>query len=89
MEYNLQKTIEPSFMSPILGQSGQRLTSTPATDFVNPGIGCEISLFSFYIPLNATKPIHTKQKILENDQEGLGNTEETDSENTEKGDLNK
>ena len=78
MEYNLQKTIEPSFMNPILGHCGQRLTSTPATDFVNPGIGSQINLFSFYVPLNSTKPIHTIEKVNENEQEqeGSGNTEQ-------------
>ena len=81
MEYNLQKTIEPSFLNPILGQSGLRLTSTPANDFVNPGIGSEVNLFSFYVPLHVTKSIHTKQKVIEKEQEGLGNNEEDESDN--------
>jgi hypothetical protein len=76
MEYNLQKTIEPSFMSPMMGQTAQRLTSSPATDFVNPGIGGEINMFSFYVPLHSTKPIHTIEKKMEKEQEGLGQTDE-------------
>jgi hypothetical protein len=81
MEYNLQKTIENSFMTPMLGQSGQSLTTTPAIDFVNPGIGCEINQFSFYVPLNSTKEIHTIEKVTDNEQEGLGFSEAEDNSN--------
>ena len=80
MEYNLQKTIESSFMNPIMGHSGQRLTSTPATDYVNPGVGAEINLFSFYVPLHSTKPLHLIQKIVPQEQEGSGNIDEEDSD---------
>ena len=71
MEYNLQKTLDSSFMSPVVGHLGQRLSSTPAIDYVNPGIGAEINLFSFYVPLHTTRPLHSIQKIVENEQEGL------------------
>ena len=79
MEYNLQKTIESSFMSPIMGHLGQRLSATPASDYVNPGIGAEINLFSFLVPLNAPKSLHSIDKVVEQEQEGSGNiVEETD-----------
>jgi hypothetical protein len=80
MEYNLQKTIETSFMNPIMGQSGQRLTSTPATDYINPGIGAEINLFSFYVPLHSTKPLHSIQKVVQQEQEGSGDISEEASD---------
>jgi hypothetical protein len=75
MEFNLQKTIENSFMNPLLGHSGQRLTSTPAIDFVNPGIGAEINMFSFYVPIHSTKSLHSIQKVSDQkeEQEGSGN----------------
>jgi hypothetical protein len=76
MEYNLQKTIESSFMTPVMGHSGQRLTATPAMDYVNPGIGAEINQFSFLVPLHSTKQMHTIQKVVDQEQEGSGNTDE-------------
>jgi len=79
MEYNLQKTLDSSFMSPVVGHLGQRLSSTPAIDYVNPGIGAEINLFSFYVPLHTTRPLHSIQKIVENEQEGLGQINEEDN----------
>ena len=60
-------------MNPIMGHSGQRLTSTPATDYVNPGVGAEINLFSFYVPLHSTKPLHSIQKVVQQEQAGSGN----------------
>jgi hypothetical protein len=80
MEYNLQKTIEHSFMNPIMGQSCQRLSATPATDYVNPGIGGEMKLFSFYVPLRSAKPLHAIQKVVPQEQEGSGNIEEISDE---------
>jgi hypothetical protein len=73
MEYNLQKTIEPSFMSPVMGHLGQRLSATPATDYVNPGIGGEINQYSFLVPLHSTKQEHSIEKVIDQDQIGLGN----------------
>jgi hypothetical protein len=70
-------------MSPVMGHIGQRLTSTPATDHVNPGIGGELNLFSFYVPLHATKPLHSIQKIVETEQEGLGKVDEDNTDNNE------
>jgi hypothetical protein len=73
MEFNLQKTIENSFMNPLMGQSGQRLSSTPAIDYVNPGIGAEINMFSFYVPTHSIKSIHSIEKVHQQQQEGSGN----------------
>jgi hypothetical protein len=80
MEYNLQKTIENSFMNPIMCPSGQRLSSTPATDYVNPGIGAEINMFSFYVPIHSTKPLHSIEKISDQEQEGSGNVTKDDED---------
>jgi hypothetical protein len=86
MEFNLQKTIEHSFMNPLMGHSGQRLTSTPATDYVNPGIGAEINMFSFNVPIHSTKSLHSIQKVHdqeeEQEQHGSGNVT-IESEETE------
>ena len=60
-------------MNPLMGHSGQRLGSTPAIDYVNPGIGAEINMFSFYVPVHSTKSLHSIQKVSEQEQEGSGN----------------
>ena len=83
MEYNLLKTLDSSFMSPVMGHIGQRLSSTPATDHVNPGIGAELNLFSFYVPLHSTRPLHSIQKIVENEQEGLGKVNKDNTDDNE------
>jgi len=50
---------------------------------VNPGIGAEINLFSFYVPLHSTRPLHSIQKIVENEQEGLGQINEDNIDDNE------
>jgi hypothetical protein len=77
MDYNLEKWIEPSFFTPQQNQH-QRLTSFPTTDFVNPGIGGVVRLYSIYRPLHSSPPIHSidKKMDLSLEQEGFGETNE-------------
>ena len=81
MEYNLLKTIESSFGANFVpNEKYPRLSSFPAADFVNPGLGQICRLHSFYVPLYTTKNLHEKQKIntLEN-LEGSGSIDTIDT----------
>lgn len=82
MEYNLLKTIEP-----VIGgitcpnEMYPRLTSFPAADYVNPGVGQISRLYSFYVPLYNKESTHMRQKkvnVLE--LEGSGSAEITQEE---------
>jgi hypothetical protein len=84
MEYNLLKTIENGIGAPFIPREQfPNLSSYPATDFVNPGIGQISRLYSFYVPLYSNRNLHQLQKknSLEN-LEGSGVAEESQS-NTE------
>ena len=81
MEYNLLKTIENGIGAPYIPREQfPNLSSFPATDFVNPGIGQISRLYSFYVPLYNNRNLHQLQKknALEN-LEGSGITEEPQS----------
>jgi len=66
----LQKTIENSYVSLKTGHLGKRLSATPATDYFNPGIGAEINLFSYPLPLHS---LHAIEKVVDKELEGSGN----------------
>ena len=55
MEYNLLKTIEPNLGLQMCPIRNPHLTSYPAIDYVNPGLGQAARLFSFYVPLYANQ----------------------------------
>ena len=57
-----------------------RLTSTPANNFVTPGIGQITKLYRFYTPLHSRKPTHAIEKQITTslNQEGSGKAEEED-----------
>jgi hypothetical protein len=40
------------------------LTSTPANDFISPGVGQTTKLYSLYMPITASKPTSTIEKNL-------------------------
>jgi tRNA U38,U39,U40 pseudouridine synthase TruA len=78
MEYNLLKTIEPSFMASMMPSSTHPiLTNSPAIDFVNPGFSHISRLYSFYVPLHNDSNIYKIQKQADNESEieqtGSGN----------------
>lgn len=73
MEYNLQKWLEPSFYSP-----QNNLTSAyPPNDFINPGIGSVVNLFTSYQPTYQSSDNYSIQKEPQPEaslvQEGSGN----------------
>ena len=81
MEYNLLKTIENGIGAPFMPKERfPKLSSYPANDFVNPGVGQITRLYSFYVPLYSNRNLHEleKKNSLEN-LEGSGDIEETDS----------
>jgi hypothetical protein len=55
-----------------------RLTSTPANNYVTPGIGQITKLYTFYTPLTSQKPSHAIEKQITSalNQEGAGKSEE-------------
>ena len=67
------KSFHPSFAG-----LNFRLTSTPANNFVTPGIGQITKLYSFYTPLHSQKPTHAIEKQISSslNQEGSGKSEE-------------
>jgi hypothetical protein len=81
MEYNLQKLIEPSFFNPQQNHF-QALTPYPSKDYINPGIGSTIKLFSIYQPIHAPSPLHSIEKKLDSAlmQEGSGDNQEDENE---------
>jgi hypothetical protein len=74
MEYNLLKQIEPNLG--FLPYAGFSLSSTPAKDFVNPGVGQLSREFNLFVPLSFETKTHMIQKvgeiINEDDQAGEG-----------------
>lgn len=72
MDYTLQKLIVPA---PTHYQPKRFLRSDPAKDYVNPGIGGAIQMFSFHVPLYSNKSLLQKQKLISNEQEGSGEIE--------------
>jgi hypothetical protein len=76
MDYNLQKLIEPSFMRPLSTDSSFFLTPFPATDYINPGIGNIVRLYSFYEQSHGQTSTHSIEKTTDQlDQTGSGETE--------------
>jgi hypothetical protein len=84
MEYNLQKLIEPSFYTPQQNHL-QGLTPYPSKDFINPGIGSTIKLYSIYQPIHAPAPLHSIDKKIDLAlmQEGSGDNKEDESNQNE------
>jgi hypothetical protein len=77
MEYNLQKTIEPSLFGQLMPQSMYpKLTEYPANDYVNPGVGQITRLYSFYVPLYSKNLLHEIIDSLVSDQLGAGTDNE-------------
>jgi hypothetical protein len=81
MEYNLQKLIEPSFFNPNQNHL-QTLTAFPSTDFINPGIGSAVQLFSIYQPIHAPSALHAIDKQIDSAlmQEGSGDDKSNQNE---------
>jgi hypothetical protein len=69
------KRYTPSFA----GLSSFRLSSSPAHNYVTPGIGQITKLYTFYTPLNSRKPIHAIEKEVSSalNQEGSGKIDES------------
>ena len=78
MEYNLQKWLEPTFYSP----ANNLISPFPSTDFVNPGIGNVVNLFSTYVPIHSNTMLHPIEKKLDTAlmQEGSGMNESQPNE---------
>ena len=80
MEYNLQKWLQPSFYSP----QNNFNSSYPPNDFINPGIGSVVNLFSSYQPTYQSADNYSIQKepLPEASliQEGSGNLTSDTSE---------
>jgi hypothetical protein len=82
MDPYLQRQICPNFYTPrsrkyqpgFAGLSSFRLTSSPAHNYVTPGIGQITKLYTFYTPLNHRKPTHAIEKEVTPalNQEGSG-----------------
>jgi hypothetical protein len=90
MEHNLQKNIGSSFLAPIANSTYPILSSFPANDFVNPGLGQISRLYSFYVPLfNNNQSTYKIEKEIASEnieQLGAGNgvtnkTKEVDNSN--------
>ena len=81
MEYNLLKTIETNLGANLVpNEQYPRLSSFPATDFVNPGVGQICRLYSFYVPMYSRQNLHEKQKKIELENlEGSGVTESNEA----------
>jgi len=78
MEYRLLKTIESSQLTLLPKETLPRLTSYPANNCVNPGLGQIARLYSFYVPLYSNHSLHSISKKEPNvepvdEQEGAGN----------------
>jgi len=73
MEYNLQKLIEPTFFNPHQNHL-QTLSSYPSVDYINPGIGSAIQMYSIYQPIHAPSALHSIDKKIDSAlvQEGSG-----------------
>jgi len=72
MEFRLLKQLDPTFTSNVLEGP---LSSSPAVDFINPGLGNIVRPFGLYVPLYLYNQSHKKVKgkseqIIE--QEGAG-----------------
>ncbi len=80
MEYNLLKRIEPNFVNPIANSTYPLLTSTPAIDYINPGIGQISRLYSFYVPLFNNESTHKIEKETEQLGSGVDNNSENNSD---------
>lgn len=86
MDYSLLKTITPqlSYMQNT-NSCIVHLTSTPARDLINPGIGQLTRLYNFYVPIHyaSQNPYKVKkydaQASKENNQEGFGQTDDVDN----------
>lgn len=81
MEYNLLKSITPqlSYLQPLTPYI--KLTSTPALDHINPGIGQSVRLYSFYVPLASNFNPYEIKKLdskLIKEQSGFGDVEKVD-----------
>jgi hypothetical protein len=76
MEYNLQKSINPSLNDLLLPAHVKTpLTAFPAKDYVTPGIGQITSLYSFIVPLySEISPYNIKKQVevIQGDQIGSG-----------------
>lgn len=75
MEYSLLKTITPelAYLRPI--HPYVKLSSTPAKDYVNPGLAQTTRLYSFYVPLYSNfNPFEIKKSDTKDikQQEGFG-----------------
>jgi len=62
MEYSLARTLDDHFE--ITNVPFPHLTATPATDFVNPGLGQINSLYETFVPLRG-QSLHTLEKKVE------------------------
>ena len=71
MEYSNLREIESSigFVEPSMGF---RLTSTPAFDYVNPGVGQVSSEDSIYVPIYSNNSPYAIEKIGSSNQDGEG-----------------
>jgi hypothetical protein len=67
--------MEQTHLRTNLLKNHSRLTSTPANDFISPGVGQTTKLYSLYMPITASKPTSTIEKKSDNVQmqEGSGN----------------
>jgi hypothetical protein len=84
MDSFLQRQINPNFYHPrrknstfyhpSLVGSSFRLPSAPAYNYVTPGIGQITKLYSFYVPTNSQKSLHSIDKETHStlNQEGSG-----------------
>ena len=78
MEYNLQKKIEPNLLPQMPNSTYPVLTSYPAFDYINPGLGQISRLYSFYVPLFNDSNVHKIEKEIngnESNQSGAGKNE--------------
>ena len=77
MEYNLEKWLEPSFYSP----DNNFISPYPSSDFVNPGIGSVVSLFTSYQSTHQRSENYSIQKepVASLTQEGSGETQNEES----------
>ena len=62
MEYSVAKTISGFSSAPIVVK-GSHLVSTPSKDYVNPGVGASISMFSYLIPSYSKNFLEIQKQI--------------------------
>jgi hypothetical protein len=87
MEHRFMKQLNSTFTKNILQSN---LSSYPALDFINPGLGNIVQPYGLYVPIHYASDIYqqTKSKPVENKlivhQEGTGNIPLIEKEKKEK-----